>query len=87
MDFIECANHLADSVSRALGAVISKFRKLNNIRFLTFTKLYNAMIIPVMDYSAGVWGFKYYHKCNCVQTHALSYFLGVHNTALVVGTG
>ena len=37
MDFIECANHLADSVGRALGVVISKFRKLKNIRFLTFT--------------------------------------------------
>ena len=33
MDFIECANHLADAAGRALGAVISKFRKLKNIRF------------------------------------------------------
>ena len=85
MDFIECANYLADAAGRALGAVISKFRKLKNIRFLTFTKLFNAMVIPVMDYSAGVWGFKYYHKCNRVQTRALSYFLGVHNRAPVVG--
>ena len=37
-----------------------------------------------MDYSAGVWGFKY-HKCNRVQTRALSYFLGVHNRAPIVG--
>ena len=79
MDFIECANHLADAAGRALGAVISKFRKLKNIRFLTFTKLFNAMVIPVMDYSAGVWGFKYYHKCNRAQTRALSYFLGVQS--------
>ena len=69
MDFIECANYLADAAGRALGAVISKFRKLKNIRFLTFTKLFNAMVNPVMDYSAG----------------ALSYFLGVHNRAPVVG--
>ena len=85
MDFIECANYLADAAGRALGAVISKFRKLKNIRFLTFTKLFIAMVIPVMDYSAGVWGFKYYHKCNRVQTRALSYFVGVHNRAPVVG--
>ena len=70
---------------RALGAVIIKFRKLKNIRFLTFTTLFNAMVITVMDYSAGVWGFKYYHKCNRVQTRAPSYFLGVHNRAPVVG--
>ena len=50
-----------------------------------FIDLFNAMVIPVMDYSAGVWGFKYYHKCNRVQTRALSYFLGVHNRAPVVG--
>ena len=43
------------------------------------------MVIPVMDYSAGVWGFKYYHKCNRVQTRALSYSLGVTNRALVIG--
>ena len=54
---MECANHLADAAGRALGAVLSKFRKLKNIRFLTFTKLFHAMVIPVMDYSAGVWGF------------------------------
>ena len=54
MDFIECANHLADAAGRALGAVISKFRKLKNISFLPFTKLFNAMVIPVMDYSAAV---------------------------------
>ena len=76
MDFIECAR---------ITAVISKFRKLKNIRFLTFTKLFNAMVIPVMDYSEGVWGFKYFDKCNRVQTRALSYFLGVHNRAPVVG--
>ena len=68
MDFIECANHPTDAAGRALGAVINKFRKLKNIRFLTFTKLFNAMVIPVMDNSACRWGFKYYHKCNRVQT-------------------
>ena len=58
MDFIECANHLADAAGRALGAVISRPLSF----FLFFTKLFNAMVIPVMDYSAGVWGFKYYNK-------------------------
>ena len=31
MDFIECANQLADAAGRALGAVISKLCKLKNI--------------------------------------------------------
>ena len=84
MDFVESANHLADAADRAREAVISKFRKLKDIIFLTFTKLFNPMIIPVMDYSAGVWEFKYHHKFNCVQTRALSYFFGVHSRAPVI---
>ena len=43
------------------------------------------MVIPVMDYSAGVWGFQYNHKCNHMQTRVLSYFLGVYNRTPVVG--
>ena len=39
MDFIECANHLADAAGWALGAVISKFHKLKNIRFFTFYQI------------------------------------------------
>ena len=42
------------------------------------------MVIPVMDYSADVWGFKYSHKCNRVQT-ILLFGCRLHSRAPVVG--
>ena len=49
--------------------------------FQTYTKLYNSCICPIMDYASGVWGHKYYSKCDTVQNKAIRIFLGVHKYA------
>ena len=81
MDFNVCASHLANSTSRALGVVISKFRKFRNVGFKTFDKLYKAMVISVMDYGSEVWGFKDFEQCGRIQNRATCFYLGVHNRA------
>ena len=40
--------------------------------------MYNASVIPVIDYSSEVWGFSKASTCDKVQNRALRYFLGVH---------
>jgi hypothetical protein len=53
--------------------------------YSTYTKLYKACVVPVMDYSSEIWGFKNYTKPNVIQNRAMRIFLGVHRFAPVAG--
>jgi hypothetical protein len=81
LDFTETANILAESAGRALGGLLNKAKALNGLTFNVFTKLYDTSVIPVMDYSSGVWGYKKYAKCDTIQNRAIRSFLGVHKHA------
>jgi hypothetical protein len=81
MNFNSCTNTLAGSAGRALGGVISKFKALKNVRFETFTKLYESGVIPVAHYAAGVWGYVKGNGIDLVQNRAVRYYLGVHKRA------
>ena len=72
------AERLSEAGSRALGAIVSKFKLFKNVSYGTFTKLYNASVVPVIDYASGVWGFSKANCCDKIQNRALRYFLGVH---------
>ena len=57
-------------------------KKKNHFYFYnTFTKLYSSYICPILDYSAGVWGYKQFYAPDVVQNRSLRYFLGVHRFA------
>ena len=83
LDFTITADTLSDSAGRALGAVINKCLKKNNLSFKTFTKLYDCCVIPIMDYCAGVWGYTSYNKPQLIQNRVIRSFLGVHRFASV----
>ena len=46
---------LYSSAGRALGAVISKSRSLRNLRYKTYTKLFNSCVTPIYEYGAAIW--------------------------------
>ncbi len=35
-------------------------------------------MVPILDYSAAVWGYRQYQQIDNVQNRAMRYFLGVH---------
>ena len=47
--------------------------------FSVYAKLYHSCVVPIIDYCAGVWGFKSYPKCNTVHNRAIRAYLGVHS--------
>ena len=71
------ANVLSDASGRALGAVTSRYYSVNGLHYDTYSKLYNNLVVPVMDYSSAIWGYKDYNKNNTVQHRAMRTFLGV----------
>ncbi len=47
----------AGAGGKALGSFISKFKFLKNVGFETYTKLYHSGVVPVLDYSSGIFVF------------------------------
>ena len=85
LNFNKCTEILSESAGRALGSVISKFKKLQDCTFKTFTKLYDTGLTPILDYSAGVWGYNDRKPINDIQNRAIRYFLGVHKFTPIIG--
>ncbi len=46
--------------------------------FETYIKLYHSGVVPVMDYSSGIWGSKNYNECEKIQQRAIRYYMGVY---------
>jgi len=81
LDFNENALILSQSANRALGSIISKYKSNKHMGFSTYSKLYHACVLPILNYSSGVWGYKRYSKTDGVHQLAMRVFLGVHKFA------
>lgn len=77
LDYNEIAKTVAMSASRALGLVISKSKAFGGFQYSTFTKLYDSMVWPIINYSAPIWGDRSYSCINAVHHRAMRYYLGV----------
>ena len=77
LDFSDSVKVLSKSASRALGAVTSKFYALNGLDYYTYTKMFDAMVSPILDYGSEIWGAKKRDCCDVVQHRAMRTFLGV----------
>ena len=78
MDFKITADHVAQCASRALGLLIAKSKAFGGMPFNCFRKLYESMVMPIIEYGAAVWGQQQYTSINRVCNRAWKYFLGVH---------
>ena len=85
LTFEKCSEILADAGGRALGSIISKCKKLKDCSFRTFDKLYNAGVVPIIDYGSATRGFKDYKCIDNLQNRAMRYYLGVNKFAPVIG--
>ena len=77
LDYNVSANCVAQSASRAFGFLIAKCKLARGVPYNVFTKLYDAVVWPVVSYGAAVWGFKSFSSINAVHNRAMRYFLGV----------
>ncbi len=71
---------LAKSASRALGVLISKYFALGGMHHKMFTSLYDTLVQPILNYSAGLWGTKQQRYIRNVQNKACKLYLGVNGT-------
>ena len=77
LDFHEIAQTVDMSASKALGQIISKSRAFGGFHYSTFTKLYDSMVWPIINYSAPLWGDRSFSCINAVHNRSMRYYLGV----------
>jgi hypothetical protein len=71
------ASAVSQAAHRALGLLIAKDKTQGGMPFDCFSKLYDHLVQPIIDYGAGIWGHKSFTCINGVQYRAARYFLGV----------
>ncbi len=83
---VNCAaDTLGNAAGCALGAMINKCKAMKEMGYSTYTKLYDSLVTPVMDYGSAVWGGKSYECLDQVQFRAMRFFTGVHRLCPVSG--
>ena len=68
---------VAKSASRALRLVIYKCKLNGGLHFKCFTKLYDSLIWPIIEYGSSNWGATKKPRIEAVQNLACRYYLGV----------
>ena len=77
LDYDIMTKCVAQSASRALGLLIAKCKSIGGVPYEVFTKLYESIVWPVINYSAPIWGFRSYSCIDSVHNRAMRFFLGV----------
>ena len=52
------AEVLAGAGGRALGSILHKYKKMKDLGYYTYSKLYQSCVCPVLDYASEIWGYK-----------------------------
>ena len=81
LNHIHTVKPLASSAGRALGVLMTKYHQAGGMSYEVFTHLYNAMVLPVPNYGAGIWGTTSFSVINTIQNRACRFFLGVGGNA------
>ncbi len=85
LTFAKATEVLSTAANNALGGMINKFKNMREMNYRTYTKLYESLVCPVMDYGAAVWGMKTYDKLDQIHNRALRFFAGVHRLCPIPG--
>ncbi len=56
VDFSVAACGVAEAGSRALCSLIGRVKAFGGMSFVVFSKLFESLVIPVLEYGSAVWG-------------------------------
>ncbi len=77
MDLNITLRYVAQASQRALGVLVAKSKSQGGLPFRAFTKLYDSLAQPILDYGAASWGHKSFSCIQAVKNRAMRYYLGV----------
>ena len=75
---------IAKAGSQALGGLIGKTKNNIDLGFASYTKLFNTMVTPVLDYRVGAWGTgRVCKRLDQVQYRVMQYYCGAPKTTSI----
>ena len=77
LDYGIMAKEVSLSAGRALGLLIAKAKSNGGFPFGCFSKLYDSLVQPIIDYGASVWGQTEHGCINAIHNRACRFFMGV----------
>ncbi len=77
MDLNITIRYVAQAAQRVLGELVAKSKSQGWLLFRVFTKLYDSLVQPILDYGAAIWDHKSFSCIQEVQNRAMRYYLGV----------
>lgn len=77
LNYIDMAKAVAKSASRALGLLIAKSKANGGFEFSIFTKLFDTLVMSVIEYGASIWGAREFTCINAIKNRAMRFFMGV----------
>ena len=77
---------LTNAASRSFARIHSIFKSIGNMGLKSYETLYNAYVLPIMNYASGIWGFSDFSKPQVLQNRITRLFLGVHRLAPLAAT-
>ncbi len=77
LDYHITASIVAKSAGRALGLLITKYKAFGGLPYDCYTKLYDSLVQPIIDYGSSVWDTKEYSCINAIQHRACHFYMGV----------
>ena len=77
MCYEKMAKHVCKAANRALGLVKAKCKVFGGFNFEYYGKLYDTMVLSVVNYGAAVWGKRQFSCINTIQLRAARYYMGV----------
>ena len=76
LDYNIMAKYVSQSAGRALGLLIVKYRSAGGLPYNVFTKLFDSMVWPVINYGAAIWGTRPFSCIDAVLNRAMRFYLG-----------
>ena len=77
LNYNDMAKAVAKSASRSLGLLIAKCKANGGFEYSAFTKLFDSLVMSVIEYGASIWGSKDFSCINAVKNRAMRFFMGV----------
>jgi len=75
LDYNVTDKTVAHSACRALGLLIAKCKITGGLPYDAYTKLYDAVVWPVISHGASIWSVKTCSCINAAQYRAMRFFL------------
>jgi len=83
LKYDDMAKAVAKSASRSLGLLIANCKTNGEFEFSTFSKLFETLVMSVIEYGASIWGNKDFSCINSVKNRTMRFLWVLVNTSQI----